>query len=73
VTYNPSKYIPSENPSYRNPSDLEESKTLRGQYFDSDSSTARRYQAKDSTRQPGETVSDSLNRLWREQKAKTRN
>ena len=32
VTYNPSKYIPSENPSYRNPSN-----TSRGEYFDSDS------------------------------------
>jgi hypothetical protein len=73
MSYNPSKRKPSE--SYpRDSKDSQDSKTLRGDsFFDSDSGNTRQYRAPDSTRQPGETVSDSLNRLWREQKAKTRN
>jgi hypothetical protein len=63
-------YNPIDN-QLKNPSNLKDSK--RDSYFDSDSGNAKRYQAKDSTRQPGETVSDSLDRLWREAKAKTRN
>jgi len=58
VTYNPSKYIPSENPSYRNPSDLEDS--TRDSYFDSDSDPSRR-----------ETIHEQAMRLDRARRRQT--